>query len=324
MENWEAIVVDDGSSPDEWNRARQFADDRITYLQRTDGQKGPSRCRNMGLQNAAGSLVIFLDSDDFMAPWALSQRVNWMSEHSEAPFSVFPVMLFSNSPGDQNTLWNSMDGDDELNRFLKSDPPWHTSSPVWRRQAILDLGGFNEKIMYGDDSDLHMRALLSDFAFAKNADALPDVFIRRADDSRITNTLSEQLLDSRLVRLEQGSAVLNADGTPDQQRAWEGQYFVETEFLLFNCEGSRDQQIRVLEAWKSHHSPDLLKRMATRTYFKVARMTRNRAYFALRIARRIAMLVLPDSYFSKSGEFESACLSAEQYQDVRTRLQQAS
>ena len=39
---WEAIVVDDGSNPEQWGRAQEFSDSRVRFLQRTDGVKGPS------------------------------------------------------------------------------------------------------------------------------------------------------------------------------------------------------------------------------------------------------------------------------------------
>ena len=98
--NWEAWVVDDGSAAQQWTVLQGMATERIHILQRTDGIKGPSRCRNLGAAEARGDYIVFLDSDDILAPWCLSQRMARVAEEPEADLWVFPVMLFKQQPGD--------------------------------------------------------------------------------------------------------------------------------------------------------------------------------------------------------------------------------
>ncbi len=325
LQNWEAIVVDDGSSDDQWNQIQKFKDERIQFWQRTDGIKGPSRCRNIGLQKASGRYVIFVDSDDFVAQWALKKRVNWMDDKPNSCFAVFPVMLFHHQPGDINVLWNTLEhADSDLDRFLRSDPPWHTSSPIWRRESLLKLNGFNESVMYGDDSDLHTRALLQNLCYDKIVDTEPDVFIRRSENDRITNSLSAQLLDSRLTRLAQGSIHVNNLGSKANQQTWEGQYFMECEFLLFNVNDSSLRIKQVLEMWRQNHLPNGLRQTIVKAYLTVAAMTRNRLRLGLRIARRLAMLLLPQVYFAKPSGFETATLPHEIYEILCERLEPAT
>lgn len=319
--NWEAIVVDDGSEPEEWNTAQQFADPRIRFLKRTDGIKGPSRCRNIGLKASTGRLVMFVDSDDLVAPWCLAERIMQLEANTEVSFCVFSVMLFQKTPGDMMTLWNRLDGDNDQERFLRSDPPWHTSSPLWRRAAIEQLGGFDEEIMYGDDADLHMRALFAGIPYKKVDAVLPDVFIRRATDDRITNTRSDRLLDSRMTRLERGTRLVKQCGTTEQQRVWEGQYFVEAEFLLFNVSSSTVRQQRVLDSWQQQWAPSAFRLATARSYLAVARITKNYCYIVLRLARRAVMQVLPESFFPRGGgSFESEDVSLEVLETLRSKL----
>ena len=310
LPEWEAIVVDDGSEPEEWSRAQQFADPRVRFLQRTDGIKGPSRCRNIGLKESVGRFVMFVDSDDIVAPWCLTERVALLEAKPAAAYLVFPVMLFQKTPGDMATLWNRLEGVNDLERFLWSDPPWHTSSPLWRRQAIEGLGGFDEEIMYGDDADLHMRALFAAIPYKKMEGNLPDVFIRRAAEDRITNSLSDRLLDSRLTRLERGTQLLKRCGTSEQQQVWQGQYFIEAEFLLFNLPNSVERQVSVVRSWRHHWTPPKARILKATGYMAVARLTKNHAYVILRLARRVAMLLLPESFFPRAGgDFESATVA---------------
>ena len=383
--DWEAIVVDDGSTTEEWQQAQSFADSRVRFLQRVDGTKGPSRCRNLGLAEASAPYVMFVDSDDLVAPWCLEHRIPKMEQTPDVAFCVFPVMLFSKTPGDDNRLWNRLENDPvelekvsgtlehseqlekipgpessrhlfreselDLDRFLRSDPPWHTSSPLWRQESLLKLAGFDDQIMYGDDADLHMRALLKRLPYAKigavskkvsgtlegseklqenlmpessrhffRSECLPDVFIRRADDIRITNSLSEQLLVSRVVRLERGTRLLKEFGTAEQCQLWAGQYFGEAEFLLFNVPKSRSRQLESLRLWQRDWTPSVLQRLTARSYFSVARATKKKCYLLLRIARRMAMLVLPESYFPRGGEFESAVMPEARHRFMMEQL----
>lgn len=318
--DWELIIVDDGSTEDQFAMVRAMESDRIRVLQRTDGLKGPSRCRNIGAAASGRQYLMFVDSDDVLAPWCLEERIACFRTRPDLDFCVFPVMLFLKSVGDTNRLWNRLEGDNDPDRFLRSDPPWHTSSPLWSRSAFLSTGGFNEYVMYGDDADLHVRALLSRSAYFKAIGACPDVFIRRTGEARITNTISDALLDSRMVRLEQGSATLKSAGTEKHRRLWESQYFVEAEFLLFNVPGSTERQKNVLAAWKRQWEPGFFRRFVVDSYFRIAQLAKNHAYLVLRLARRTAMLLLPGTYFPKQGTFETARLSAGQEQDLRQRL----
>ena len=321
INDWEAIVVDDGSSPDEWALAQEFQDSRITFLQRTDGNKGPSRCRNLGTQAANSEHVIFVDSDDIVAPWALRQRLTILGDHPDVDFAVFPVMLFANTPGDQNLLWNTLEGNDDVRRFLSSDPVWHTSSPIWRKDALVQLDGFNEHVMYGDDSDLHLRALLKGLRYTKQPCVLPDMFVRRSDDERITNTLSPKLIESRRTRLKEGSKVLNRHENLTWQRIWEGQYFFEVEFLLFNCDESRADQKKVIAEWENAHLPSPVRKLIVKTYLSVANATRRRGYLVLRLSRRVSKLLLPACFFAVPGGFESTSLPNDVFERVNHELE---
>jgi glycosyltransferase involved in cell wall biosynthesis len=324
--DYEILIVDDGSNEQDWLVVQSMAGENVRVFRRSDGQKGPSRCRNIGLLEARGKYVIFLDSDDLMAPWCIEDRMNQVVLNPGADLWVFPVMLFKKVPGDIDLLWNAMTGDyDPAERFARSDPPWHTSSPLWKRESLLRLGGFNEEVFYGDDSDLHLRALVDGLIVSLYPEALPDAFVRRSDEPRITNDLSAMLIESRRIRLREGTRFLKSrSGTSRLLDWWEGQYFVAAEFLLFNQHRSSDALRAVLNDLEQAFPRPLLLRFMVQAYFSVALACRRHAYLVLRVARRVAMKVLPAEYFPTGGQYHSATISATAMAAVLERLAQGN
>ncbi len=78
-ENWECIVVDDGSQDRSRDVVQQFekSDQRIKLYQRPlDQPKGPSTCRNQGFLHSKGEWVWFVDSDDHLAEGAVARILN--------------------------------------------------------------------------------------------------------------------------------------------------------------------------------------------------------------------------------------------------------
>ena len=64
--DWELLAVDDGMDEDELKMVfEKITDERVRFIKRTAGAKGAQKCRNIGLEEARGKYIIFVDSDDF-------------------------------------------------------------------------------------------------------------------------------------------------------------------------------------------------------------------------------------------------------------------
>ncbi len=65
-DNWELILVDDGSSDGSLSIADLAAekDERIRVIHQKNA--GPGAARNRGIKEALGDYVVFLDSDDYI------------------------------------------------------------------------------------------------------------------------------------------------------------------------------------------------------------------------------------------------------------------
>ncbi|WP_190300477.1 glycosyltransferase family A protein [Rufibacter hautae] len=214
--NWEAIIVDDESNDLSQNVVESFVekDKRFFFIKRSRSPKGAPTCRNIGIEHAKGKYIIFLDSDDLLAPYCLEQRVDYMQKNQNLDFAVFPMLVFTNKPGDSNVIWNSLDERNDLQRFLHLDLPWQTTSPIWKSESLIKVGLWDELAMNWQDWDFHIRALVANCVYAK-VKVLPDCFLRRnVDVSRISeHNITLQRFKSRIRLFEKILALITSVST---------------------------------------------------------------------------------------------------------------
>jgi len=86
FQNWELIIVDDGSSDDTENVCRRYTDKRIKYY--FQNNQGRSSARNYGIKMSNGKYLSFLDDDDLYYPDFLSEMYNHLSTKG------FPKAIF--------------------------------------------------------------------------------------------------------------------------------------------------------------------------------------------------------------------------------------
>jgi glycosyltransferase involved in cell wall biosynthesis len=82
---WELLLVDDGSNDGSSAAAQQYAlqhPDKIRTLEHEHHiNRGQSASRNLGIRNARGELLAFLDSDDVWLPHKLEHQIGIFSDH---------------------------------------------------------------------------------------------------------------------------------------------------------------------------------------------------------------------------------------------------
>jgi glycosyltransferase involved in cell wall biosynthesis len=81
FQDWELIVVDDGSADDTKNVVAQCKDTRINYIYQQNSER--SAARNNGIANANGKFICLLDDDDYFLPQRLESLYSAVRSHRE-------------------------------------------------------------------------------------------------------------------------------------------------------------------------------------------------------------------------------------------------
>jgi len=242
-QDFEVIVVDDGSTDNGAEIVRGFDDPRIRLIRQEN--RGVSATRNQGFDKAISDFIAFLDADD-----------EWMPKHLETilrlienfPLAGMYTTAYKRRTPSGKTRWDCY-------KFIPH-PPWEGLLPdyfksaalgespvcssvvVIPRKIFIETGGFPEGYWYGEDSDLFGKIALKypvafswEFGAIYHADALnracdrklpleneePFVMTARAElmkgevPQKFTESLNEYICRKEIIRAYRNVRAGHAD-----------------------------------------------------------------------------------------------------------------
>jgi glycosyltransferase involved in cell wall biosynthesis len=156
-ENFELILVDDGSPDRSVEICRRFKDPRIQILRQEN--QGPAAARNLGIRHAKGDYIALLDGDDLWHPDKLIKHVEHLESHPEVGVSFCRSALIDEADEPLGIYQLSKLEGITLLDLLCRTPIGNGSVPVMRRElfeAIKFSSPFESEMSYFDpDRRIH-------------------------------------------------------------------------------------------------------------------------------------------------------------------------
>ncbi|MDD4701953.1 MAG: glycosyltransferase [Desulfovibrio sp.] len=149
----EVIVVDDGSTDNTQDVAREMKRD-IVYIRQE--KSGVSTARNTGIQKARGDYVVFLDADDVLMEGVLSAHLAMFAEHPHLDMSLcrcFDYHVPGSSGG--NRLWPLVRGHWNIHICCYNIAPIHCF--MLREKTVRQAGLFNTSLTGCEDYEYWLR-----------------------------------------------------------------------------------------------------------------------------------------------------------------------
>lgn len=144
----EIIVVDDGSTDSSGDIARELGDAVKVFRQKNSGI---GAARNLGIKNASGEFLAFMDADDLWVKDKLHKQLVLFDQDPELDMTFGYV---------QQYLSPEMDEESKKSKFCPTDPMpgYLAGTMVIRRKSFSEVGFFDSSLKIGEFVDWYTRS----------------------------------------------------------------------------------------------------------------------------------------------------------------------
>jgi GT2 family glycosyltransferase/radical SAM superfamily enzyme YgiQ (UPF0313 family)/Tfp pilus assembly protein PilF len=153
--SFELIIVNDASTDATPEILGKFDDCRIRVIT-NPGNLGLTKSLNIGMEAARGKYIARMDADDISLPHRLELQWQFLEKHTDYALVGSPYYQMDEQ-GRISGLIRVLTGDADLKAGLKQQNWFGHGSVMMRREALQQVGGYDEHFTYAQDYDLWLR-----------------------------------------------------------------------------------------------------------------------------------------------------------------------
>jgi glycosyltransferase involved in cell wall biosynthesis len=153
--DFEVLVIDDGSQDSTLEVINKIQDSRLKVFSYPNA--GVSASRNRGLTHATGEFISFLDADDLWTPDKLEAQVKALQDNPQAAVAYSWTDWIDRSGQFLRSGGHITVNGNAYETLLLRDFVESGSNPLIRREALAEVGNFDESLAHGEDWDLWLR-----------------------------------------------------------------------------------------------------------------------------------------------------------------------
>lgn len=192
VQNFELIIINDGSTDKSEEIIQSFNDSRIKYY--SQSKQGVAAARNKGLELSEGEYIVFQDSDDISLPIRFERLMG--SFHSDNIGIVHSDVLLIDDIGTAIGYWlaHNIDRTRLLRFFIKIGSPISGATMMIKREAIINRR-YDVSLTIGED-DIMIYEILNEW----DAVHVPEpLYLYRKHSANTTKTQMNSLHIMKLV-----------------------------------------------------------------------------------------------------------------------------
>ena len=239
-ENWELILVDDGSDEKTIDviKSLKASDSRIHFSKREKQPKGSLTCRNIGMQQSRGRYIIHFDADDLVESFCLEQRVRFMEQNPSLDYAVFKGASFCSDELSNihviNHRWGRKRNSDDVVSFLCNDYPFSVWNCIYKSSVFKEII-WDENVKIYTDFSYILPILLKKYKYSYSTESRDDYLYRVNQKNAMTSSFisKEKFVSTIYLFRKVQDEILSSEKPSFYKKKFKRYYIVQIE-RIFN------------------------------------------------------------------------------------------